>query len=77
MTKYITKAQREELEDASAFGVEETHDLLKKYAGIEARPYTAYLYFDENGDFLACSDETDVDELLKKAYVEVRDDGPT
>lgn len=74
MIKYITKAQREELEKASILGVHEAHDLLKKYAGIEARPYTAYLYFDEDGDFLASSDETDIDDLLEKAYVEVRDE---
>lgn len=77
MPKYITKAQREELADAEEYGEGDLHELLKKYAGIEAKPYTAYLYFDENGDFLACSDETDVDDLLEKAYVEVRDDGPT
>ena len=75
MPKYITKAQREELADASAFGVEETHDLLKKYAGIEARPYTAYNYYDENGDFLANSDETDIYSLLESAGVEVRHGG--
>lgn len=74
MAKYITKAQREELEEASVLGVHEAHDLLKKYTGTEARPYTAYLYFDEDGDFLACSDETDIDDLLEKAYVEVRDE---
>lgn len=74
MIKYITKAQREELEEASFLGVHEAHDLLKKYAGIEAQPYIAYLYFDEDGDFLACSDETDIDDLPEKAYVEVRDE---
>lgn len=74
MPKYITKAQREELADAEEYGEGDLHELLKKYAGIEARPYTAYLYFDEGGDFLSCSDETDVDELLEKAYVEVRDE---
>lgn len=74
MTKYITKAQHEELADTEEYDTGALHDLLKKYAGIEARPYTAYLYFDEDGDFLACSDETDIDDLLEKAYVEVRDE---
>lgn len=36
--------------------------------------FVAYLYYDEDGDFLACSDETDVDDLLEKAYVEVRNE---
>ena len=74
MAKYITKAQREELADAEEYGIGDPHELLKKYAGIEARPYTAYMYYDELGNFLACDDETDVDDLLEKAYVEVRDE---
>ena len=75
MAKYITKAQREELEDACTLGVEEGHDLLLKYAGIEARPYAAYLYYDENGNFIGCSDEDGLDALLEKANVEVQGDG--
>ena len=74
MAKYITKAQREELADAEEYGIGDLHELLEKYAGIEARPYTAYMYYDELGNFLACDDETDVDDLLEKAYVEVRDE---
>lgn len=41
MNRSITKAQRAELEEACTFGAEEAHDLLRKYTGIEARPYTA------------------------------------
>lgn len=74
MAKYITSAQREELTDAEEYGIGDLLELLKKYAGIEAKPYTSYLYFDEAENFLACSDETTVDDLLEKAYVEVRDE---
>ena len=74
MPKYITEAQREELADAEEYGTGDLHELLKKYAGIEAKPYTAYLYYDEDGDFLACDDDTDVDSLLEMACVEVRDE---
>ena len=35
MAKFISKSQMEELEDACTFGVEEAHDLLRKYTGIE------------------------------------------
>lgn len=73
MNRSITKAQRAELEEACTFGVEEAHDLLRKYTGIEARPYTAYLYYDENGDFVGSSDDNGLDDLLEKANVEVRD----
>ncbi len=73
MNRSITKAQRAELEEACTFGVEEAHDLLRKYTGIEARPYTAYLYYDENGDFVGSSDDDGLDDLLEKANVEVRD----
>lgn len=73
MNRSITKAQRAELEEACTFGVEEAHDLLRKYTGIEARPYTAYLYYDENGDFVGSSDDDGLNDLLEKANVEVRD----
>ena len=73
MAKFITQKQYEEIEDAAFCGVEEAHDLLEKYAGIKASPYTAYLYYDEYDNFLASSDETDIDDLLEKACVEVRD----
>ena len=73
MNRSITKAQRAELEDACTFGVEDAHDLLRKYTGIEARPYTAYLYYDENGDFVGSSDNNGLNDLLEKANVEVRD----
>lgn len=73
MNRSITKAQRAELEEACTFGVEEAHDLLRKYAGVEARPYTAYLYYDENGDFVGSSDDDGLDDLLEKANVEVLD----
>lgn len=72
MNRSITKAQRAELEEACTFGVEEAHDLLRKYTGIEARPYTAYLYYDEDGDFVGSSDVDGLDDLLEKANVEVR-----
>jgi hypothetical protein len=73
MNRSITKAQRAELEEACTFGVEEAHDLLRKYTGIEARPYTAYLYYDENEDFVGSSDDDGLDDLLEKANVEVLD----
>lgn len=44
MAKFISKSQMEELEDARTFGIEGANKLLKKYAGIQARAYTAYNY---------------------------------
>ena len=75
MAKFITKSQMEELEDACTFGIAGANNLLKKYAGIQARAYTAYNYYDEYDNFLANSDETDIYELLEMAGVEVRHGG--
>ena len=75
MAKFISKSQMEELEDACAFGIEGANILLKKYAGIPARAYTAYSYYDENDNFLANSDEADIYGLLEMAGVEVRHGG--
>lgn len=75
MAKFISKSQMEELEDARTFGIEGANKLLKKYAGIQARAYTAYSYYDENDNFLANSDEADIYGLLEMAGVEVRHGG--
>ena len=72
---YLKRRVMEELEDACTFGIEGANKLLKKYAGIQALAYTAYNYYDENDNFLANSDETDLDDLLGKANVEVRHGG--
>lgn len=75
MAKFITKSQMEELEDACTSGIEGANKLLKKYAGIQVRAYTAYNYYDENDNFLANSDEADIYGLLEMAGVEVRHGG--
>lgn len=74
MAKFIPKTQMDELEDSCTFGIEEANKLLEKYAGIEARAYTAYNYYDEDGDFIGNSEDYDLDQLMEAAGVEVRDD---
>lgn len=72
MAEYITKDQYRQIEDASLYDVTKFHNLLKKYTGIEAKPYTAYLYYDECGNFIGDSDSATLERLLEAAYVEVR-----
>lgn len=72
MAKKITAEQFDEL-STSEYG--EFLQALEEYTGIEARPYTAYQFFDAAGNFLANSDETCLEELLEKAGIEVINDG--
>ena len=71
MAEYITKDQYRKIEDASLYGATEFHNLLEKYTGIKAKPYTAYLYYDECGNFIGDSDDSTLEQLLEAAYVEV------
>lgn len=74
MSSYPTNEQlREILESYSLGNLDDFHTALKKYAGIEARPYTAYLYYDADGDFIG-DDNTSLEELLGAAYLEVNND---
>ena len=77
MAKYITKAQLRQLYQALLIDNDEYLRLLKEFAGIESRPTTEYNHYDENGDFIGSSVDTDLSDLLDEAGVEVRDDGPT
>lgn len=73
MANFITRAQYDELSNAAFLdGHDGFHDLLEKYAGIEARPYTAYQYYDAAGNYVGDSNESGLDELLQAAYVEVQ-----
>ena len=72
MARTITAAQFDELSTAE-YG--EYLKTLEEYTGIEARPYTAYQFFDAAGNFLANSDETCLEDLLEKAGIEVIEDG--
>ena len=72
MAEYITKDQYRQIEDAVLYGITEFHNLLEKYTGIEAKPYTAYLYYDECGNFIGDSDGATLEQLLEAAYVKVK-----
>lgn len=75
MYDHITKSQLQEIKDAAWLDDTNFHLVLKKYTGIEARPYIAYLYYDDCGNFIGDSDGATVESLLEAAYIEVRNDG--
>ena len=75
MVDKITRSQYEDIEDAFSYGtIGEFHRMLEKHTGISAIPYTAYKYF--NGDdYIGDSEDFDLLNLLKNAYIEVVEDG--
>ena len=75
MAKYITKAQLRQIDQAQLIDHDEYLRLLKEFAGIESRQTTEYNHYDENGEFIGSSVDTDISDLLEAAGVEVRDDG--
>lgn len=77
MAKCITKAQLSQLYRVQLIDNDEYLRLLKEFEGIESRPTTEYNHYDENGEFIGSSVDTDLCDLLDEAGVEVRDDGST
>ncbi len=69
MVNFITKEQLEELEEIQSINRSDFNELLEEYTEIEARPYTAYQYYDSAGNFVGDSDNNDVREILKNAYI--------
>lgn len=70
----IAKEQLEELEQARSYGCKgDFNDLLEEYTGIEARPYTAFQYYDSADNFVGDSDNYDVREILENAYITVKE----
>ena len=76
MAKTITKEQLEEIEDAiGCFDREAAYALLKEYTGIEARPYTAFVFYDEADNWIGDSDNYTIRDLLDEAYITVVEEG--
>ena len=71
MTTTITKEQLEEIEEAYSLSKEDCFDLLEEYTGIVAKPYIAYLFYDEVGNCIGDSDNYDIQDLLDNAYIKV------
>lgn len=76
MCKTITREQLEEIEDAiSCFDKEEAYALLKEYTGIEARLYTAFVFYDEADNCVGDSNNYTIRDLLDNAYIKVVEKG--
>lgn len=76
MAEKITVEQLEALEDAQFFGRnDEFHQMLEEYAGIKAKAYTGFSYYDSAGTYLGDSNYCDVMDLLKAAYIKVEQEG--
>lgn len=75
MAEKITADQLEELDEAQWSDRSEYHKLLKEYAGIIAKPYTAFSFYDCDGNYLGDSFNCDTMDLLKAAYIEVEQEG--
>ncbi len=72
--KEITKEQLEELEEARSYACKsDFNDLLEEYTEIKAVPYTAFQYYDSADNFVGDSDNYDVREILKNAYITVKE----
>ena len=67
----ITVDQYDELQEAYDFDDQQFIEKLEEYTGITRKAYTAYNYYDCHGNYVGCSEEFDLDNILENAYVEV------
>lgn len=74
MVDKISKEQYEELCESECWDSrEEFNKLLEQTTGIIATPYTGYIYYDGNGNYVGDSDCNIVEDLLHNAYIEIAD----
>lgn len=74
MPSEITREQFNELDEILFIdGREGFNKALEEYTGIEARPYTAYQYYDGAGNYVGDSDNDDLNEILRRAYISVKE----
>lgn len=72
MERQITEEQVCEIEEVLFSGCrEEAYRLLKEYAGIEARPYTAWDFYDDSGNFIGEDQSCSIRDLILNAYKDI------
>lgn len=76
MSNTITREQLNEIEEAYSCKDRETaYALLKEYAGIEAKPYIAWDFYDTAGNYLGDSVNYSFRDLLENAYIKILEKG--
>ena len=76
MAGTITREQLDEIQEAYSLNDRETaYALLKEYAGIEAKPYTAWDFYDTAGNYIGDSVNYSFRDLLENAYIDVVEKG--
>lgn len=74
MSNTITREQLEEIEKAYSYEDRETaYALLKEYADIEAKLYTAWDFYDTAGNYIGDSVNYSFKDLLENAYITIVD----
>ena len=75
MSRTITKERIRQIDDVIFWGDKrDAYALLKEYAGIEARPYTAWNFYDEYGNYVGDSDNYSLRDLIENAYIDIVDE---
>lgn len=70
----ITKSQAENLSFVCDWDEERFPYLLKEYTGLEAKPVSMFQIFDGGDDYIGDTHNCTVNDILRKAGIEVVDD---
>ena len=73
MKKTISKELYDELHLLSCLNDRDYHAKLSEI-GVDARPYTAYQYFDEYGNYKGDSDDMTLNDLLDAMDISVEEE---
>ena len=72
MDRQIAEGQIREIEETLFLGYrEDAYMLLKEYAGIEAKPYIAWDFYDESGNYVGNSQDYSIRDLILEACVHI------
>lgn len=71
----IDAAELQDLKECLDWDKEEFPKALKEYTGIIAKPYIAFQYYYENGDYIGDSEYYSIEDVLKEAGIEVTENG--
>lgn len=71
----LTSQDANDLSEVLIWDEDSFPEILAEYTGLQAKPARMFLVFDQDGDYVGNTHNDTVDDILRRAGIEVTEDG--
>lgn len=71
----LTRQEADDLSEVLTWDEESFPETLAEYTGLQAKPARMFLVFDQAGDYVGNTHDDTINDILRRAGIEVIEDG--